>query len=200
MNGAPEHALEVRQEQLSVPRRRWPIRSTRRPCSAADTGKYFLNPTGQGVQRTASAITTCSIASNDGGRTPTYALANPFPNGIQAAAGQLAGPAHVPRARSELLEPGLRRAERAPVLGRHPARAAGAHLARSDLRRQPQPRHRGELGRLQRAVGGLPGAVRRHARAAAARSATSCCRIRSSTSLVRGHDPVHQRDALARSS
>ena len=32
------------------------------------------------------------IASNDGNRTPTYALSNPWPNGIQAPPGSSLGP------------------------------------------------------------------------------------------------------------
>ena len=92
----------------------------------AGYGKYFLNPTGQGSTTPGSARATTLIASNDGGRTPTYALSNPLPERDPDAAGQLAGPADVPRPRPELLEPRLRRAERAPVLGRHPARAAVA--------------------------------------------------------------------------
>jgi hypothetical protein len=54
-------------------------------------GKYFLNPTGQGFNNGFSN-TTSLIASNDGNRTPTYALDNPFPNGIQAPPGSSLGP------------------------------------------------------------------------------------------------------------
>src|SRR5205085_5775185 len=54
-------------------------------------GKYFLNPTGQGFNAGFSQSTSL-IASNDGNRTPTYALANPFPNGIQAPSGSTLGP------------------------------------------------------------------------------------------------------------
>ncbi len=57
----------------------------------AGWGKYFLNPTGQGFNNGFSQSTTL-IASNDGNRTPTYALANPFPNGIQAPPGSSLGP------------------------------------------------------------------------------------------------------------
>jgi hypothetical protein len=54
-------------------------------------GKYFLNPTSQSFNNGFSQ-TTPLIASNDGGRTPTYALANPWPTGIQQAAGSSLGP------------------------------------------------------------------------------------------------------------
>jgi hypothetical protein len=57
----------------------------------AGWGKYYLNPTGQGFNNGFSN-TTSLIASNDGNRTPTYALANPFPNGIQDPPGSSLGP------------------------------------------------------------------------------------------------------------
>ena len=57
----------------------------------AGYGKYFLNPTAQGFNNGFSN-TTSLIASTDGGRTPTYALSNPFPNGIQAPPGSSLGP------------------------------------------------------------------------------------------------------------
>ena len=76
----------------------------------AGYGKYFENPTGQSLYATASAWPPSLIGSNDGGRTPTYALSNPFPNGVQQPPGSVARAAHVPRTRAQLLEPGLRRA------------------------------------------------------------------------------------------
>ena len=57
----------------------------------AGYGKYFLNPTGQGNNAGFSQSTNL-ISSLDGGRTPTYALSNPWPNGIQAAPGSSLGP------------------------------------------------------------------------------------------------------------
>jgi hypothetical protein len=57
----------------------------------AGYGKYFLNPTGQGNNAGFSRSTNL-ISSNDGGRTPTYALSNPFPTGIQAPTGSSLGP------------------------------------------------------------------------------------------------------------
>ncbi len=57
----------------------------------AGYGKYFLNPTGQGNNAGFSQSTNL-IASLDGGRTPTYALSNPWPNGIQTPPGSSLGP------------------------------------------------------------------------------------------------------------
>ena len=54
-------------------------------------GKYFLNPTSESFTNGFS-VTTNLISSNDGGRTPTYALSNPFPTGIQQPAGSALGP------------------------------------------------------------------------------------------------------------
>jgi hypothetical protein len=54
-------------------------------------GKYFLNPTTQSQTNGFSQSTTL-LASNDGGRTPTYVLSNPFPNGIDKPTGSSAGP------------------------------------------------------------------------------------------------------------
>jgi hypothetical protein len=56
----------------------------------AGYGKYFLNPTGQSFTNGFSQSTSL-ISSNDGGRTPTYALGNPFPDGIQAPTGSSLG-------------------------------------------------------------------------------------------------------------
>jgi hypothetical protein len=57
----------------------------------AGWGKYFLNPTGQGFNNGFSQSTNL-IASTDGNRTPTYALANPWPTGIQEPPGSSLGP------------------------------------------------------------------------------------------------------------
>ncbi len=57
----------------------------------AGYGKYFLNPTGQGNNAGFSQSTDV-ITSTDGGRTPTYALSNPWPNGIQTPPGSSLGP------------------------------------------------------------------------------------------------------------
>jgi hypothetical protein len=57
----------------------------------AGYGKYFLNPTSQG-NNAGFSLATPLIASNDGGRTPTYALSNPWPDGIQQPPGSSLGP------------------------------------------------------------------------------------------------------------
>ena len=56
----------------------------------AGYGKYFLNPTSQG-NNAGFSLSTPLIASNDGGRNPTYLLSNPWPNGIQAPPGSTLG-------------------------------------------------------------------------------------------------------------
>ena len=76
------------------------------------------------------------------------------------------------------------------------ARAAGAYLARRDLRGQPEPRHRGELRRLQRAVRGVPGAVRRDARRQPHPLRPAGAEPVLQRPRLRGHDPVHEPDAL----
>jgi hypothetical protein len=53
-------------------------------------GKYFLNPTSQGNNQGFS-LGTGVISSTDGGRTPTYVLSNPWPNGIQQPPGSALG-------------------------------------------------------------------------------------------------------------
>jgi len=58
----------------------------------AGYGLYYLNPTAQSFTNGYSQATTL-IASNDGGRTPTYNLSNPFPDGIQTPPGASLGPA-----------------------------------------------------------------------------------------------------------
>jgi hypothetical protein len=57
----------------------------------AGYGKYFLNPTSQG-NNAGFSLGTQLIESTDGGRTPTYRLSNPWPNGIQAPPGSSLGP------------------------------------------------------------------------------------------------------------
>jgi hypothetical protein len=54
-------------------------------------GKYFLNPTSQG-NNAGFSLSTPLISSTDGGRTPTYALSNPWPNGILEPPGSSLGP------------------------------------------------------------------------------------------------------------
>jgi hypothetical protein len=56
----------------------------------AGWGKYFLNPTSTSFNNGFSQSTPI-ITSNDGNRTPTYALGNPWPNGIQDPPGSSLG-------------------------------------------------------------------------------------------------------------
>jgi hypothetical protein len=58
----------------------------------AGYGKYFLNPTSQG-NNAGFSLGTQVIESIDGGRTPTYRLSNPWPNGIQTPPGSALGAA-----------------------------------------------------------------------------------------------------------
>ena len=57
----------------------------------AGYGKYFLNPTAESFLNGFSQSTPI-ISSIDGGRTPTYALANPWPDGILEPPGSSLGP------------------------------------------------------------------------------------------------------------
>ena len=126
------------------------------------------------------------IASNDGGRTPTYALSNPFPTGIQHADRQLARPADLPRR-------GVRTSRtrtsscRTCTSSRSASSASCRGTSSLEASYAGSRSHNvaGELGRLQRAVGRLPGAVRRHAgrqphalRRAAAESVLQRARLR----------------------
>jgi hypothetical protein len=54
-------------------------------------GKYFLNPTSQG-NNVGFSRSTNVISSTDGGRTPTYRLSNPWPDGILQPTGSSLGP------------------------------------------------------------------------------------------------------------
>ncbi len=54
-------------------------------------GKYFLNPTSTSFNA-GFAQSTPIITSLDGNRTPTYALNNPWPTGIQSPPGSALGP------------------------------------------------------------------------------------------------------------
>jgi Carboxypeptidase regulatory-like domain/TonB-dependent Receptor Plug Domain len=57
----------------------------------AGYGKYFLNPTSQS-NNTGFGLSSPIITSTDGNRTPTYALGNPWPSGIQDPPGSSLGP------------------------------------------------------------------------------------------------------------
>ena len=61
-------------------------------------GIYFLNVVGISASD-GFAIQTPPVTSLDGDRTSTYALGNPFPQGIAGRAGLVARPVDVPRTR-----------------------------------------------------------------------------------------------------
>ena len=88
VDGAPDRPGS-RQEQLSVPRRHG-VSDNDKTVFRAGYGKYFLNPTSQS-NNNGFGLATPIITSNDGNRTPTYALGNPWPNGIQAPPGSSLG-------------------------------------------------------------------------------------------------------------
>ena len=158
-------------------------------------GKYFLNPTGQGNNAGFSQSTNV-IASLDGNRTPTYALSNPWPNGIQAPPGSSLGPlTFLGRGPSfsnpDFVVPNVHQFS-AGVQRELPWRmsleATYAGSRSYDLEADP---------RLQRAVGGVPAAVRRHAgrqpRVLRPADPEPVLRRR----RVRGHDALYEPDALA---
>ena len=120
-----------------------------------------LNPTGQGHIQGFSVQSTL-VASLDGGRTPTYALSNRYPTGSPSRRAAPAG-----RSRSSAAaSPTPIRTSRCRRWTTSPSACSAScpgDDTRRQLRRQPEQRHRGELRRLQRAVGSIPGAVRRHA-------------------------------------
>lgn len=53
-------------------------------------GRYYLNPTGQGVNN-GFIVSTPFINSPDGGRNPFYNLGNPFPSGVLQPSGSALG-------------------------------------------------------------------------------------------------------------
>ena len=146
----------------------------------AGYGQVLPQPDQSGQQRRVQSDARTLIASTDGDRTPTYVLSNPWPNGIQTPPGSSLGPqTFLGRGPSfsnpDFVVPNVHQFS-VGIQRELPWR----DLARSDLRGQPQLRPRGRLRRLQRAVGGVPGAVRRHPGRQPHASATSCCRTRSS--------------------
>ncbi len=162
----------------------------------AGYGKYFLNPTSQG-NNAGFSLATDVITSTDGGRNPTSLLSNPWPNGIQTPPGSASGRGNVPRSRSQLLEPRLRRAERPPVLSGRSARAAVEDLPRGHLCGKPQLWPGSRFRRLQRTVGGVPGAVRRDPGRQPYVVRPDASEPVPRRRWLRGHDPVHERYALA---
>ena len=120
----PGSAVEARQEQLAVPRRHG-LLDQRQDRVPRRLRQVLPQPDQSGQQRRVQPDDADHHLER---RRPHADLraGEPLAQRDPGPSGQLAGPAHVPRARPELLEPRLRRAERAPVLGRHPARAAVA--------------------------------------------------------------------------
>jgi hypothetical protein len=90
VNGAPKHPWKTDKNNYQF-RVGTAYSINDKTVLRAGWGKYFLNPTSQGFNNGFSQSTNL-IASNDGNRTPTYALANPFPSGIQAPPGSSLGP------------------------------------------------------------------------------------------------------------
>ncbi len=162
----------------------------------AGYGKYFLNPTGQG-NNAGFSQTTSLISSNDGGRTPTYSLSNPWPSGIVQPPGSSLG--------------ALTFLGRGPNFSNPDFVVPNVHQFSAGIQRELPWRISLEMtyagsrsydievniNGLQRTVGRLPGPVRRHPgrqpqllRSAAAESVLRGRRIR-------GHEALHEPDAVA---
>ena len=147
----------------------------------AGYGKYFLNPTGQG-NNAGFAQRTNLISSTDGGRTPTYMLSNPWPNGIQTPPGSSLGP-------ETFLGRGLTFSNPDFVVPNVHQFSAGVQRE-LPWRMSLEVTYAGSrsydleagFGACQRTVGGVPARSATSPWAAAARSATSCSRTRSSAS------------------
>ncbi len=90
VNGAPETPYKYDKNNYQL-RGGLAYQINQKTVFRAGYGKYFLNPTSQGFSNGFS-LSTPVIASNDGNRTPTYVLANPWPNGIQQPPGSSLGP------------------------------------------------------------------------------------------------------------
>ena len=147
----------------------------------AGWGKYFLNPTGQGSTTVQPGDARSSRLTTATARRPTRS-SNPWPNGIQAPPGSSLGP--------------LTFLGRGPSFSNPDFIVPNVHQFSVGIQRELPWRIsldvtyagsrsydiEGELRRLQRAVGGVPARSAMSPWAAAARSATSCCRTRSSAS------------------
>ena len=90
VNGAPERPWKYDKNNYQF-RTGMAYQINDKTVLRAGWGKYFLNPTSQSFNN-GFGLATPIIASNDGNRTPTYALANPWPNGIQDPPGSSLGP------------------------------------------------------------------------------------------------------------
>ena len=84
-------AVEVRQEQLPVPRRHG-LLNQRQDRVARRLGQVLPQPDRSGVQCRVQSRRRRSSRRLDGNRTPTYALSNPWPTGIQEPPGSSLGP------------------------------------------------------------------------------------------------------------
>ncbi len=103
VDGAPDTAVEVRQEQLPVPRRHG-LLDQRQDRVPRRLGQVLPQPDRSGVQQ---RVQSEHAADRVERRQPHADLraGEPVAERDPGAARQLAGPAHLPRARSELLEP-----------------------------------------------------------------------------------------------
>ncbi len=147
----------------------------------AGYGKYFLNPTSQG-NNAGFSLAIDVIASTDGGRTPTSLLSNPWPNGIQTPPGS--SPARRPSSAAA-------RTSRTPTSSCRTSTSSPVGVQRelpwrisleATVRGKPQLRPGSRFQRLQRAVGGVPGAVRRHPGRQPHAVRPASCRTRTSAS------------------
>ena len=89
VDGAPEQPYKFDKDNYQF-RAGMAYQINEKTVFRAGYGKYFLNPTTQGFSNGFS-LSTGVIASEDGNRTPTYALANPWPDGIQEPPGSSLG-------------------------------------------------------------------------------------------------------------
>ena len=126
-------------------------------------GKYFLNPTGQGFNNGFSNINDADCVER---RQPHADLRarQPVSERHSGPAGQLPGPADLPRAGPSFSNPDfiVPNVHQFSIgVQRELPKRISLDVTYAGSR---SSRHRGELGWLQRAVGGVPGAVRRDAR------------------------------------
>ncbi len=195
VDGAPGRAVEVRQEQLPAARRHR-LFDQREDGDARRLREVLPQPDRPVVQQ---RVQPGDAPDRVERRQPHADLRarQPVPERGPDAPGQLARAADVPRTQPRLLEPGLRRAERAPVLGWRAARTAVGRRPRGELRRQPHLRDAVGVERLQRTVGRLPASVRSDARRQPRVLRPAAAQPVLPGGRVRGHEPIHQPDAVA---
>ena len=129
----------------------------------AGYGKYYLNPTNQG-QTQGYSLSTQLISSNDGGRTPTYALGNPFPSGIQTPPGSSLGPLTFLGRNLTYVNPNFVTPSVNQFSAGFQRELPWKIVLEASYVGSRSHDIAGQLGRVQRNVRGLPGPVRRHAR------------------------------------